>query len=418
MLCDKKFLSHLFYSVHHYWLPSCPHTSNSGHIITGVFHLTLAKGQYERWNCEKCAHDQGFVLIQQSLFQPPLSSTKEKKQQQQYYQKRRHQNGKSFHSRVNDSITYTFARKSEYEIMKKEERGSCCAYILPWYDIKKKVGEETKEQIIDKSASLLPFPCPYCEGKSFLEKRSLRNHIFSLHKDVVLSSLFDDDKKAKKQKKSKVKSKSQEGYDVQSSYKKESNPIHQQLSLTCDLCKQPNNRRVFKTQKSLEDHKLAKHYGPHTSIKPDWFSNSPHICQPARTTTTTSEEEINVESSPIHKKMKTDGSTVATTSSSSSRENQDDTNMLSSLCCCDICGAKYTTREEHENLFIPPTSSSSNKNNDTVKDQERAEAEFKCLKCSKSFCDIRALYQHTNFCMKAGVTHSLNSDNVTVDVQQ
>ena len=57
----RRFLSHLFHSVHHHWL------ARDG----GVFHLTLVLGQADRWDCLDAASRNGFKLLHRGEFKPP-----------------------------------------------------------------------------------------------------------------------------------------------------------------------------------------------------------------------------------------------------------------------------------------------------------------------------------------------------------
>lgn len=141
------FLSHLFYSVKSV-------LSEDGH-----FCLTLAAGQYERWDCLEAAHRHNFKLCDRRRFRPPPGTSKQKR----YYTFRRHQNGKSFHTRTDGfSETFLFSLSSS----KKLEE------IFSWYS-------SPDENITVRDA----FCCQFC-NKAFLEQRSLRNHIKCKHEEI------------------------------------------------------------------------------------------------------------------------------------------------------------------------------------------------------------------------------------------
>ena len=138
----SRFLSHFLHIASIHWMRA------SG----GVLHLTLVKGQYERWNCERAAKRHDLVLLERNAFLPPPGGG--------HYQHRRHQTGKSFASRATGgSETFTFGRR--------KDDGKYIATHLPWQDSAPK-------------AAMLEFPCPHCE-KTFREERSRESHIKSVH---------------------------------------------------------------------------------------------------------------------------------------------------------------------------------------------------------------------------------------------
>jgi len=140
----SRFLAHLFHAVTTSWL-----------LENGLFYITLAQGQYERWQCDNASKAVGMKLVKRHAFSPPqvLGSS--------YYQQRRHQNGKSFSSRVLNSSTFVFARLVDQ--VSAEDK-------LPWAT---SVAEANEVNVTE-------FPCPYCD-RTFTEKRSVKNHILNKH---------------------------------------------------------------------------------------------------------------------------------------------------------------------------------------------------------------------------------------------
>lgn len=139
------FLCHLFHTVKETWMKS-----------GGLFHLTLAAGQYSRWKCEQAAERHGMVVLDRCDFQPPHVS-------EPYYHFRRHQSGKSFANRTaGKSETITYARRYDREKL-------CASSWQPcWYDESIKKIERTEMK------------CPHCD-KMFLEERSVKNHVMAKH---------------------------------------------------------------------------------------------------------------------------------------------------------------------------------------------------------------------------------------------
>jgi uncharacterized C2H2 Zn-finger protein len=189
------FLCHFFHVCNERWL------SRDGYL-----HLTLAHGQFERWNCLKGAYRHNLELVDQSPFCPPPVADKN------YYQLRRHQTGKSFQTRTSGhSETFTFMRKKVAANVTAEMAR------LPWYS----KANEASESSADTS-----FSCQYC-NKSFREERSLKAHMNSKHAD-------GSNKRKRK--------------------------------ILCSHC--PS--RTFDSEESLHNHMRAKHTGLHTTILPDW----------------------------------------------------------------------------------------------------------------------------------------------------
>lgn len=137
----SRFLSHFLHTASLHWM------KRNG----GVLHLTLVKGQYERWKGQEAAERHDLVLLERNDFVPPPGGG--------HYQHRRHQTGKSFASRATGgSETLTFGRKVD--------QGKYVGTCLPW----QYVSAETVQD----------FPCPHCD-KTFREERSRKSHIKAVH---------------------------------------------------------------------------------------------------------------------------------------------------------------------------------------------------------------------------------------------
>ena len=205
----RQFLGHLFHSVHQFWMiPSA---------VGGVFHLTLANGQYERWECHTAAQRHGMKLVQQSVFVPNPAMAG----WTSVYGHRRHQTGKSFASRTNGSTTYSFVRECDGTA---NNINGLAQLRLPWLVINDKVAA-------DEKASLQSFVCTLC-NKQFMEERSLKNHVTSVHNNKRKRSDSDTAK------------------------------------YVCDHC----NLKCFVSSEALRDHIIAKHRGIHSTIVPDWVA--------------------------------------------------------------------------------------------------------------------------------------------------
>ena len=310
----SRFISHLFHSVTNYWLAKGTkmkktqtikndnenYEVNSDTSITtttsadaGVFHLTLVKGQFERWKCQESAKKHGLIILNRFDFQPPpspgiyihtvmkeyyecivgtteenitmkeLLSFQSKDDYKTRFQYRRHQSGRSFASRVGEgSETITFGRI--------EDEGCYSSLHLPWQNLTLTTDDNKDEKCIE-------FVCPHC-NKVFGDNRARKNHIKCVHERGNLG--------------------------------KTTTSHH---DLFCNLCQDPESKkRVYTNEDALNAHKKAKHSGKHVNIKPDWAGTC---------------------SSTIH-----------------------EDNHVSVDISCDICGMKFRTIEEkdnHLNEFIP-----------------------------------------------------------------
>jgi Domain of unknown function (DUF2431) len=206
----SQFLCHLFHSVHQFWIvPS---------VMGGAFYLTLANGQYERWECHTAAQRHGMKLLQQSPFvaNPSIAGWKS------VYGHRRHQTGKSFASRTSGSTTYLFVRDCDDTT---NVTNSLAHIRLPWF-----VATENSNfgEITSLRSSFVCFLC----DKQFKEGRSLKNHILSAHNNKRKRSESDA------------------------------------TTFVCHHC----NDRCFDSLEALNDHVLAKHNGIHSTIVPDWVA--------------------------------------------------------------------------------------------------------------------------------------------------
>lgn len=204
----SNFLHHLFHSVSHSYMAA-----------NGVFLLTLAQGQYERWDCERAAEKHGMKLVWRGVFRPPPLPTVSVKNRT-YYSLRRHQTGKSFANRVlGTSDTFVFHRKEE---MPDPQWKTHVEWIFS-------APEGDVSQVAERHQQPGFHSCPHCD-KEFSEKRSLKNHIQSKHGKRKRDSEFP-----------------------------------------CTICSQQDGvTRVFDSAQGLEDHMNVKHRAAHTTIRPDW----------------------------------------------------------------------------------------------------------------------------------------------------
>ncbi len=363
-----KFLSHFFHSAHNYWLCSSrsresnqdnnTRNGTGGDDGGGVVHLTLVKGQFERWNCLHVATEQGFVLLNRFEFKLPLPPGQYVEQKvkelenssslslslpsnlsnniktlfqskddfQNRFQHRRHQSGRSFASRAEGgSEIFTFGRILD--------NGCYVALYLPWQHMKLNtdnlVGSNIHErnEMNDSNATKNEmFTCPHCH-KSFRDNRARKNHIKCVHgvqdDKHSSSSLFINGNQNKKQ------------------------------CLFCNLCQDEKSRkRQFPNEEALQSHKLAKHLGKYKDIKPDW-----------------------AESNKLKEKNKSSG-----------------IDNMNAYGRCNICNFTLVTKDDeisHWREFIPTT---------TMDESLSIRYKFHCGYCNKKFNDKRAQLQHENFC--------------------
>lgn len=141
--------------IHHFLKECCRSWLSKKGGLTGTVQLTLAAGQWERWNCQEAVSKQGFSLKHCMPFvAPPVQDAK--------YQYRRHQTGKSFQKRTAGSETFILERCSDGQ-----------AFLFAWQLNNPNVGHPI----------VLPeFPCLLCD-RTFREERSLKSHQKGVHNE-------------------------------------------------------------------------------------------------------------------------------------------------------------------------------------------------------------------------------------------
>lgn len=213
----SQFICHMFYSVAQVWL-----------YQSGVFYLTLVKGQFERWECEKAATSNGMVLLGRHAFLATPSAISNP-----MYEHRRHQTGKSFASRTTGSETYMFIHSADQTTTSSDRMG---LPKLPWFSA------EIDAAVNDQKEST-HFICSYC-SKQFREQRSLMNHTKSKH---------GTDSQGKKRKLS-------------------ADNDEERLHFACNRCDSTSaGLRTFLSSEALQDHIRAKHDALHAKIPPDSY---------------------------------------------------------------------------------------------------------------------------------------------------
>lgn len=364
-----KFLFHLFYSIQEYWLVK-KSTDDDTDSHCSIFYLTLANGQYERWNCYMAAKRHRMKLVQEFTFvsspeealhtinSTTFTTTMNKTPHRQHkliYGQRRHQTGKSFASRTCGSTTYAFVREDDYDRRHTSSTKNDSCFVsstisIPWFmPIDHKVSTASSN-INATTTSTSPYSCSICH-KSFREERSLKNHIKSVHEPSHNAN--------SKRIRSNTDDSNVERY-------------------VCHQC--ANGSRKFDTFVALQDHIRAKHSGLHTSIQPDWIQ---HRSTPAAIPNTPNNFNISKE---------------------------EDQNQSIRVCC--ICDATFTSasdEEIHYKLFIPSTTTGTcaliddnpddtNITTSTTATKTTTSSKIECRFCFKRFQQIRAQQQHENFC--------------------
>ena len=410
----SRFLHHFFHAAVNRWLKPGSGTSDTfrnniakindigedksqryeSETQGGLLYITLVNGQCSRWKCIEAAKNHGLILIRRTPFCPPPAVAN----QTTYYQLRRHQSGKSFAKRrrmqqddgdeshqsnevyedQNDSETLVFGRASDYmHIISSGNniKQSCKVGLLPW-----------EKDASRSTTSMRPrgnqYPCQYCV-KSFLEERSLKNHMLNVHPNCKEVASLAAKKILKK--KSKVPANENgEGEVVDSNMNSAPQQSNVNLStkcstnktpLTCSICevqkqndpKTNGTPRTFPHVQALRDHQRAKHFGSHTDIKPDWCNTGKNYEK------TASNDLVAVEQ------------------------------IISGA--CSVCGIKYSSeadRAKHELEFVPLPSTQTRQTHSEGSLHDTT-VSYKCKYCSKSFRGIRAQQQHENFCMSRDV---------------
>lgn len=407
------FLRHLFHSVSHRWLApdggGCD--SDRSNCNYGRFHLTLARGQYERWDCEEAAHRADMVLVDRCDFvPPPVSVLDGGNPPTPCYQYRRHQTGKSFASRtVGCSETFTFVRRRRGhhissnnklplggEISHEQQQQCSKTHISVtkrekvngrpfWYKDAAVIAAATQITTGKKphvgSLTTLSFSCPHCD-KLFLEERSLKNHLLNKHNVAQAKS---------KKRKRKTRNASARTATTMTSpsnitaglsrtaatvtaAEQGENP---QKMFACQYCP-----RVFEREQALNDHTQAKHAALHCHIVPDWYQKKKDniVGTTSIPGTTTSLREMSKIDEPSAKL--TDDVLHFSTGTA-------DTKYPFS---CKVCGMVFGSKVDampsaHLGLFSPSNS-----------ERSLAEKRFPCTFCSKLFREKRGQLQHENFC--------------------
>jgi len=227
-ILHKQFLCHLFHSfLESFSNHVSPIPSNYKTRRLKV-HIALAKRQRERWKCVEAAKRFDFELVNVTKFTSPLDRLQSRIDDPHRsaihatYKTRRHQSGRSFGSRTSGSELCTFILNKGLDNSKTATAKNNPEFLLPWIILNQE----------DLKHTQLPYKCNICE-KSFREKRSLKNHMKSLHSNIT------------------------------SALEKERN-----TRLICKLCKE---ERVFSSEDALRAHNIAKHTGTCIEIKPDWM---------------------------------------------------------------------------------------------------------------------------------------------------
>jgi len=353
----SQFLCHLFHSVTTYWLrgrgtadataaaaADDDDTKKGSFHCCCYFHLTLVKGQFERWKCDHAAKRHGMIMVDRRTFTPPHLNDSD----ESYYQHRRHQTGRSFAARAPEgSETYTFVRMNDCSTTDKEHEQEQVSGLVT--SILGNIGDA-----VDSNGTITPkdnngvskshknmFLCPHCH-KSFSEERSRKSHIKAVHADNLEFG-------CKKR-------------------KRNNDDVVGAPMFPCILCHSKDNdngsTRLFASAQALKDHQTAKHFAEHEEIKPDWYKHSHFV---------------------------TSGQTARDDSSGSADD----------FGSCDICGLKYSnteSRQSHKFAFVPfDVRSSLNTTAGAAPDLVQV-LPFQCCYCEKLFREDRARKQHENFC--------------------
>jgi uncharacterized C2H2 Zn-finger protein len=324
-----QFLCHLFHAVYHTWM-----VHDADGKAAGFFHITLVKGQFERWKCQEAAQRHGMELLVRHSFRSPRVPNP-------YFQHRRHQTGKSFAARAATSETYTFVRrkKKDSETPDDSSKAAENLFVAALLDLPTKDDAAAMDQSnhYEDSADN-GFPCPHC-NKSFREERSRKNHINSVHPDG--NDGCDEDT---------IKKRKWEGGKVDNQKR--------QQTYACSLCqdKDGHGPRIFKSAQALEDHRKAKHLAAHPFIQPDWHRPN------------TSDEQ------------QQQGAAI--------------TKPITSY--CEICGVSLPgekARRDHLQAFLPSDIAIAESKGATA-----VPLSYQCNYCQKAFREHRAQKQHENYC--------------------
>jgi hypothetical protein len=447
-LLHSRFLAHLFHAS------TCRWMRPDG----GLLHLTLVAGQCERWKCLEWADRHGLVLLRRGKFVPPRAHPNGGGGGgRTHYSPRRHQSGRSFANRRriggggsgrddDDSETLVFGRAARDRCTNDADADGCVGLLLPWERDESSTGDDVPREKApahlreavrapDDSAITTfeeskegddadPFPCKYCP-RSFRERRSLRNHMTSLHPDCDEVRSWDEEKRCAKKKKKKKKIEEEEGGRENDRKRKLStndgvdgkfNEATQQSDggatpnrgdddglpghpWTCAICEQRMDRqdgtqratrRIFPNEGALLAHQRAKHFGVHLDIKPDWHRrNDGDDVGSASTNDVENDGDGQEDADPPDGLPTSVGGGMETT-------------------CCPICDRRFSKgvdESRHAMEFLPSSSAiaiaMAMARGITNKDMQcvtNPSPFYKCAHCSKVLRDSRALRQHENFC--------------------
>ena len=464
-LLHSRFLAHLFHASTGRWMKP----------DGGLLHLTLVIGQCERWRCLEWADRHGLVLLRRGKFvpppPPPPPATAENHANAEgeasgrkaaggggggktYYSLRRHQSGRSFANRRRmqgdsrrgggggggrgdgDSETLVFGRACDRPTPStRDDADESTNLLLPWERDTPPSNDVLRETVLHldeleggaKSAipaieeprsngdDADPFPCKYCP-RSFRERRSLRNHMASVHPDCDEVRSWDEEKrcatkKGKKNEKIDRKRKSSTSDDGGDG---KCNEATQQSDggatqdrgdnddglkgppWTCAICdravlsredgqQRVALRRIFPNEEALLAHQRAKHFGVHLDIKPDWhLRNNGDDGGSAGTNDVENDDHGGEYADPQ------DGSPSLVV-----REPETP--------CCTICDRQFSMGMDelrHEMEFVPSSSAIARAMVRGIAAEcvTKLSPSYKCAHCSKAFGEARAQRQHENFC--------------------
>jgi hypothetical protein len=374
------FLAHLLDSVNRYWLKKLcnssqnnyyqQHDSNaSGHHRggLGIFFLTLALGQWERWKGDDAAARLGWFIVNRLPFQTPLeknaSTAGDGVDEKPYFQLRRHQTGKSFANRrkANTSETFALGRLAEKELLERQDSPSPAR--LFWYSHSDSI--PTQSVNTTETTTTTTFACPFCD-RTFCEQRSVKNHIRCKHPNQ------DQPHQRNGKEGVEERNKNHENEHAQSQQRQKewecpycSNCRNDDTSSIASYHLSKRQRRIFQNQQALQDHIKAKHHALHSKIPPDYQMPSTAIAD-------------------VSDEPQSD-SLVATRGASQQPVEH-----------CDVCLAVFATAQEerhHMDRFIPPpttTSTTTTTTHVSSKLETTVLMPFACTFCAKAFREKRA----------------------------
>jgi Domain of unknown function (DUF2431) len=286
------FLAHLLDSVDRYWLkkrtsyhhhPTQQSNRSTDHHFSsnddgggggvGIFYMTLALGQWERWKGDEAAARLGWFLVNRLPFQAPLersatthTAASAVVDEKPYFQLRRHQTGKSFANRrkANASETFALGRLAEKELSGRLDSSSAAGQLF-WY---RHSGSTSIHNVnAPYTTTTTTFACPFCD-RAFSEQRSVKNHIRCKHANQHEPNGCSVEEQKHKNEHAQPHQQQQE---------------QQQQEWECPYCSNTTNtasttssshvskrrRRIFENHQALNDHIKAKHQALHSHIPPD-----------------------------------------------------------------------------------------------------------------------------------------------------